>query len=293
MTDQCNKTTEALKMEVIVLMGRCVLELQRYELGMKQFLSVLKIEGDRETWKTKLQERKTQYNVKTLGQLIGHFTGQYISTESGKKSDLAIDDTPLQTPVLPQFEAKFSFGMEGEAYQALLGDLASLVDTRNELIHHFLQRFPLHDKDSCQQALAYLETVREMIKSHTKRLQGWDKTRVRSMSTLKDSLESQKFKAWFEAQFKDGFITGEKIDWSSARVIERLKRAESILVKDGWTDLNLAIAEIKSSDPDLTPKAHGCVSWRELLHTSGLFDIRRERGDDSTSHTYFRSRQSP
>ncbi|MCL1485547.1 MAG: OST-HTH/LOTUS domain-containing protein [Marinobacter sp.] len=171
----------------------------------------------------------------------------------------------------------------------MLNDLAYLVATRNELVHHFLQRFPLTDQDSCEQAIAHLETVQEMLKSHMKQLHGWDQARVIGMSALKDVLQSPQFRAWI----KLAFMPRDHIDWPNARIVKELKRAESMLIKDGWTDLALAIDVIKNQNPDLTPKAHGCVSWRNLLHTSGLFDIRRERNPEATSITFFQEPVTP
>lgn len=286
MSDQCDKSIDELRTQVFDLMGRCVLNLQRYELGMKEFLSLSVLRGDTETWKTNLLERKSHYSSKTLGQLIGDFTGSYLWAESETEPEPTTSDHPLPEPVLPQFETRMSLIVGQEEYQTLLDDLAYLVATRNGLVHHFLQRFPLADQDSCQQAIGYLETVREMLKSHMERLQGWDQARVSGLSMLKDALQSPQITAWV----KFGFIPGHDIDWPSAGVVEELKRAESMLSKDGWTDLALAIEAIKKRNPDLTPKAHGCVSWRNLLNTSGLFDIRRERGQGATSITFFRSR---
>ncbi len=267
-------------------MGRCVLNLQNYELGMKKFLSLLVLSGDTDTWETNLLERKSYYSSKTLGHLIRDFTGTYFLTKDEAESESTTNDYPLPEPVLPQFETRVGLIVGQEERQTLQDDLAYLVMTRNELVHHFQQRFPLADQDSCQQAIAHLETVQEMLKSHIKRLHGWDQLRVSAMSALKDSLQSPQFTAWV----KFGFLPGDDIDWPNARIVRELMRAEFMLTRDGWTDLTLAIEAIKNRNPDLTPKAHGCVSWRNLLHTSGLFDIRRERDPEAPSTTFFRSR---
>jgi|SRR5690554_6032108 len=286
MPEQHDKSTEELRTQVFDLMGRCVLNLQRYELAMKELLSLSVLKGDTETWQTNLLERKQYYINKTLGQLIGEFTGNYLLTESEAESEPTTIDDPLTEPQLPQFETRMSLMVRQEDYQALLDDLAFLVTTRNELVHHFVQRFPLTNQDSCQQAIDHLETVREMLKPQMERLHSWNNSRVSGFSMLKDALQSPQVKAWF--QF--GFIPGGDIDWPSARVVERLKWAESIYGKNGWTDLKFAISDIRNYDPELNPKAHGCSSWRGLLHTSGLFDIRRERDPAATSITFFRSR---
>lgn len=286
MFDECDKTTEELRTQVFELFGRCVLNLQKYELGMKGFLSLLEMEGTPETWQTNLHKRQSQYSSKTLGQLISDFTGSHISPESSNEAEWPLDDSPLPANALVHFKTRYSIVSGGDDYQTLLDDLTYLVETRNELVHHFLQRFPLDDQDSCQQAIDHLEAVREMLKSHIERLQGWDKARANSMSALKRFVESPQFAEWLEFSL----LPRDHIDWPNAGVVEELKRAESMLSKDGWTDLTLAIEAIKHQNPDLTPKAHGCVSWRNLLHTSGLFDIRRERGEGATSITFFRSR---
>ena len=286
MSDECDKTTGELRTQVFELLGRCVLNLQKYELGMKEFLSLSVLKGNKHTWKTNLLERKSHYSSRTLGQLIGDLMGSHVLMESESDKKSATNDQSPPEPTLPEFETKMSLIVGQDEYQTLLDDLAYLVTTRNELVHHFLQRFPLVDQNSCRQAIDHLETVQGMLKSHMERLQSWDQTRVAGMSALKGFLNSPEFTAWI----KFGFIPGGDIDWPSAGVVEELKRAESTLSKDGWTDLTLAIEVIKNRNPDLTPKAHGCVSWRNLLHTSGLFDIRRERGQGENSITFFRSR---
>lgn len=285
MSDESDKAIEELRMQVFDLMGRCVLNIQRYELGMKKFLSVLEMEGTPETWQTNLQKRQAHYGSKTLGQLISDFTGSHISPESSNESEWPLDDSPLPANALIHLKTRYSIVKNEDAHKTLLEDLAYLVTTRNELVHHFLERFPLDDADSCEQAIDYLEAVREMLKSHTERLQGWDKARANAMSAIKRFAESPQFAEWLEFS-----LPRDHIDWPNAGVVKELKRAESMLSKGGWTDLAPAIEVIKKQNPDLTPKAHGCVSWRNLLHTSGLFDIRRERGQGENSITFFRSR---
>lgn len=269
-------------------MGRCILGLQQYEIGLKHFLSTSVIEGgDPETFKSNLDKRKTHYSSRTLGQLIGDFTGQHVSIELRNESESATDAPPLPDSSQPYFRTKFSLIEKPEEYQTLIGNLASLVYTRNELVHHFLQRFHLNDQDSCQQAIDYLKTVRKMIRAYTKQLLSWDKGRIDTMSKMSKFFTSPMFEAWLMF----GFFPGDNIDWPNAVVVAQLKRAESVRSKDGWTELTLAIADIKTTNPSLTPKAHGCANWRDLLRTSGLFDIRRERGEGSAAVTFFRSRQ--
>lgn len=57
------------------------------------------------------------------------------------------------------------------------------------------------------------------------------------------------------------------------------------------TNLADAIAFIGARHPDHTPKRYGCSSWRQVLHESKLFDVRRDKAMDAApGATWYRPR---
>jgi hypothetical protein len=73
--------------------------------------------------------------------------------------------------------------------------------------------------------------------------------------------------------------------------VELLRRAEDEVAKDGWTALSAAITFVKTAAPDETLKKHGFGSWRQVLHASKTFEVRRQPASASGAvETLYRSR---
>ena len=79
--------------------------------------------------------------------------------------------------------------------------------------------------------------------------------------------------------------------WSSCTIVNLLRDAEATLAVDGWTPLARAIEHISSREPGHTPKRYGCSSWRQVLHESAIFTIRREQSElGAAKETWYCSR---
>lgn len=76
------------------------------------------------------------------------------------------------------------------------------------------------------------------------------------------------------------------------RAVRCLREAETRFATEGWTLLNTATPWIRAKDPDQHPQRYGCGSWRQVIHESRQFEIRRtvniERG---CGEVWYRSRQ--
>jgi hypothetical protein len=66
-------------------------------------------------------------------------------------------------------------------------------------------------------------------------------------------------------------------DWVNAEIVKLLELAErETETVDGWTHLGRAGKFIKSQNPEIAPKDYGLKSLKDVLVTSGLFDIRED-----------------
>jgi hypothetical protein len=270
-----------LRGEVFELMGRCILNLQNYELGMKQFLSTSEFRVNSRG--SDLPQRRARYAEKTLGQLIKAFTGNHVTAISQKStSDEMVDN---RVPSGVEIEVRAGIEMDETEHALLIENLRELVALRNQLVHHFLSDYPLSDQENCLSAKKHLSSSLELIKHHTDQLKGFFKSRTSAGQALSKFISSGDFSHYITY----GFIPGEPINWPQTRVVEHLKAAELELQTKGWTELLIAIDWIKTKAPYLSPKSHGCPSWRALLHTSSLFEIRKEQLEDGTSKTLYRS----
>lgn len=277
-----------LRRDIAELMGRCILKLQNYELGLKRFLATSEIRINTKESSTNLSQRRQLYSGMTLGQLIKEFTGSYVTAFA---PDSAVGETDSdKVEALPSTEAavqiRFSVELSSDDYASLVESLSALVNLRNEIVHHFLSKHSLLDQADCLSAKKYLTETLNLIDHHTEKLNEFFKRRAEAERSLRQLIESGDLHHHIEY----GFIPGRPIDWPQARAVELLRLAESQFQINGWTELLNAIDLIKLKAPELSPKSYGCSSWRELLHTSSLFEIRKQRSADHPSKTLYRSR---
>ncbi|MCG7199639.1 OST-HTH/LOTUS domain-containing protein [Marinobacter pelagius] len=284
--DFVGESLENIRAEIERGVGQCILQLQQYELGLKRFLSKTVLRGNAKTLKSYHEIRKADLANKTLGQLIGQITGQYLLPSS---SEEGFPDTPVdpeENSDLAELQFRFTMPLSQENHDALRAELSEIVSIRNELVHHFLERFDLQDTGSCKDALNHLTSIKETVSHHFEKLQEWDSARNAAVQHALEFFDSVDL----ESLLNYGFCPGHPIVWGNTTAVQLLKSAEAQLQSAGWTDLRMALRLIKQQRPDLGPKIYQCNSWRHLLHASGLFELKKVKQQDQSTSTLFRSR---
>lgn len=286
MNDHDGESLESLRAEVERGLGQCLLQLQRYELGLKHFLSVTVVKGNTDTLKDHQEARKSHFYNKTLGQLIGELTGEYFAPSSAEEDFSPPPDEPLENPKLSEFHFRVSMPMTEERLEALRAELSEIVSIRNELVHHFLERFNLKEISGCEAATRHLANVKKIVSKNFERLREWDQTRRSAAQQAVEFMQSDEFGSILSY----GIYPGLPIVWRDTTAVHLLKHAETELGGDGWTDLGEAISMIQQKRPDLGPGIYHCKTWRQLLKKSELFELRRVIHQDKTTSNLFRSR---
>ena len=277
-----------LQREVQRKLGRCMLRLQQYERLMKAIVAGMGIEGPSEQLELIRDKQVACASKLTLGSLIGMFTSGCLSPAAPVGAVELIDesrDEVLSSKIW--FRMRNQVVMSPERYEQSKAALAELVALRNELVHHFLDRYDLWQEQGCIDADTYLDASFKLIDGHALDLQG-----------LAESMESAHALAATYMQtpeFKDAFVHGIQpdgtVDWSVSTIVERLREAEVALAIKGWTLLNAATEHIRRTHPDQTPKRYHCGSWRHVLHSSEQFDIRKEiKANNAGIAVWYRSR---
>jgi len=140
------------KDEVLRKIGRNVLNFQQLERQLKFVISIATESGTlgaSGTIHSNREKRIAKTRTKTMGQLIGQVVDEFHR------------NTPAQEPPehLDQFWISSSFRVvyDDEFYERKKSVLSSLVDDRNNLIHHFFDKYDLSSVGSCQSAGAYLD----------------------------------------------------------------------------------------------------------------------------------------
>lgn len=253
--------------KVFIKVGKCLLNVQLFELSLKKFLPmtdfILRPEGLLQT---------VNHEKLMLGLLIESLK-RFLTTDEKESAAPSDTDSKLPSPERGQMRLAVKIGLSEEAYSEVIKELTTLLAQRNELVHHFREKFPLDSIVSCQSAVIYLDELNSKVRNFLEKLKSWDEFRVEATryALSPEIVHSVIY----------GYQPNIDTNWETTPVIYELKEAEKIHTEDGWTNLDLAIAHMKREAADLTPKAYGCASWRKLIKKSGLFEHRSSKSTES------------
>lgn len=274
--------------EVQRKLGRCLLRLQQYEGLLKAIAAHQEIQGPADRLHSIRDSRVTELSNKTLGHLVGVLTGSYLSVESAGIADSTPEEPREVVASEGWFRMRSGITMSPEGYAETVQQLRELVTLRNDLVHHLIERFNVWTLEGCREAVAHLDAAYLQIDAHYASLTAWAKSMQEAHALTAAFFAS---KAW-EDFYVHGIAPEGAVDWPRATVVELLREAAVDKARDGWTNLADAIAFIGARHSDHTPKRYGCSSWRQVLHESKLFDVRRDKAMDvAPGATWYRCRK--
>ena len=184
-----------------------------------------------------------------------------------------------------------SIEMTSSDHQVTKAAVLQLIDLRNTLVHHFLERFDIWSDSGHAQAMTFLIESCERIGRDLEQLRGWASSvqETRRMSAaFMETTAVQDF--IFNGIAPDGVV-----DWSHAGIVAGLREAIKEVPsgdEEGWLPLTTAIAFLEARYPEQTPVKYGCRSWAQVLHLSGAFDLKYEREPSLPKVALFRERPS-
>jgi hypothetical protein len=222
-----------------------------------------------------------------MGQVVGALTENYLRIASiSSKSDEEFD--PPASVTLPLIRTTIHIEVSEDDFKRTEQRLADLVDLRNELVHHFLEKFDLSSEDGCQAADTYLDESLKQIETNHEELRCWMNQSRATRGLMANLMNTPEF----TALLIDGiFPGGAGVAWESCTAVNVLRDAETILAEDGWTSLAKAINHLRETAPEQTPRKYGCSSWRHLLHESRQFVVRKSQpAAGLPTETRYRSR---
>jgi hypothetical protein len=276
-----------LQREVQRKLGRCLIRLQQYERLMKALAVNFEIAGPSDELMAIRQKRGEVVSRMTLGQLVAELTGTYLQPEPPDTVE------PEWDPVDSQriwFRIQTRMALQPEDYERVVVGLKELVALRNELVHHFLERFDLWSEAGCHDADAYLDAGMTKVDGHYAELRQWAITMDQARSTMGAFMASP---AYADLLF-DGIHPDGTVDWPTCGIVRHLRAAEAALAVDDWANLGQVIERMNLMHPEQTLKRYGCTTWRQVLHESKQFKIRREQGSaERPGRTEFQSLTKP
>lgn len=272
-----------LQRDVQRKLGRCLIRLQQYEILLKALVAHGDIAGSTAELQTVRDAQMASVQKKTLGTLVGEFKESHLtSTDDDEDTEEPQGDGDIW------FRFRFRVGLDTSQHQATSEALKELVDLRNELVHHFLQRFNIWEHQGCIDADAYLDASYETIDGHYLTLRGWAQGMERVQALTASFMSSPTF----ADLLVNGIAPDGTVEWPASGAVRCLREAETRFMTDGWTMLNTATAWIRAQHPDQQPQRYGCSSWRQVIHESRQFEIRRTVNQvQGCGEVWYRSRQ--
>lgn len=274
--------------EVQRKLGRCLLRLQQYELLLKTIAAHQVVEGPADQLQDIRDGQAAELKNKTLGQVVATFRETFLSIEPSRTTGSRHEGPPAGELKTAWMRLHTTIATDADAHAETTRQLRELVALRNELVHHFIEKFNVWTLDGCREASAYLDAAYGTIDSHLLALHDLQKNMQEAYAVTAAFLAS---KEW-EDIFVHGIEPDGAVDWSRATIVQLLRKAATPARSlDGWTNLAAAIAFVGATDGEHTPKRYGCSSWRQVLHESKQFDVRRDKPSAIESRaTWYRVR---
>lgn len=262
--------------EVERRVGRNLLLFQHVERILKSLLANARISG----YANELDGLHKARSERTSGQTMGQLVGQY--TE-----EVLVDAEPrLQVPQdLKGAWISFSFQIEFDDTfrERQLEDLRAIVERRNDLVHHFLQRWNPGSAESTRAALDYLDLqwqamlpIRDHFLSVATDLQNGMAAHAAFLAS--EQGHSQLTTAWLQ---------------QSPLVKVLVEIAEHEGGTQGWTPLGTAgrlLRQREEGEVDLLLERYGHRTLKGLLLATDLFEVRDEATANGGQRAVYRLR---
>ena len=142
--------------EVFRKIGRNLLNFQKIEQLLKLLIANGRVSGHMSETKEILERQAAAVHKQTMGNLVGKFVD---NTLLGHEES---SQTPFE-PKEPYFSLSFNVNADADFYESKKQALKSLVEDRNDLIHHLLPRFNPESIESCSETEQYLDQQREKL----------------------------------------------------------------------------------------------------------------------------------
>ncbi len=245
---------DSIKNEIYLKIGKNIILFQRIEFLLKFLISHQSFSSEIKEIKLTLEQQHQLLEKTTLGKLINQFLGLE-PTFKNINDNQNVDDTRA----LISFEWKIL--VEPSSYEEKKKLLKLLVAERNDLVHHFYEKFDLTSIDELEEANQYLDEQYRKIKLEFENLQALTKFLIEVYQQELPNLV-------------------KIVMLQSSRLVQQLfEIAEKKHRDDGWTILSEAERLIRQEAPeeiDMLKKTFKQKSLKNLMIATELFEFIEE-----------------
>ncbi len=260
-----------------------MLRLQQYERLMKTLLAHHELAGPTDTLETQRAANLEKVSDKTLGTLVKLLFESYVVPDGFEREVFPEDKIPTDRTFMVICHRII---MAPERLAEARAQIEELVVMRNDLVHHFIERFDLWSDQGCVAALCHLKHCYQRIDHCHNELLTWGKTMDQAPSHMVAFPETDVF----HDMVGNGIAPDGTIDWTQTGIVRVLREASERLADSGWTRLDKAREWMTANHADQTPSKYGCRTWPQVLSESKLFELEYRVGGDGKRMGWFRER---
>lgn len=261
--------------EVLRRVGRNLVIFQQIEHSLKLLLANHKNAGPIDRYAANLQARVERVNKKMLGHLVEAYITEVLHD--------AGEEPPKEESPDDWLTFSFQIGVETEFLEGIRKDLKLMTDERNDLVHHFLQRWQLGSDNDVTKALAYLDEQREKVLPMREHLRSMVQHLHDSTKMFAEFVGSPEYKKQTELMW----LQASPLVTLMSEVAARHHR------KDGWTYLaqagSLAAREIPEEIANLKER-YGFKTLKKLIQGTEVFELKDEQISDGRFRTLYRNK---
>lgn len=265
------------------VLGKCLVQAQAVELLLKRLLAVRTFGGTVEELEEQLAARHADYKTNTLGTLVKEVLGSYLVPESYEHPEAP--EPPPSSRVYMHFHNVLT--MSDERLVEMKQLFTFLVSTRNDTVHNLAELFPLRTADGLTQALEFLGGFERCLDEVWAEVKAWAEAHDKSRELASQFMREPEF----EKLLFDGIHPDGTVNWEMAGIVRALRNAADSLSPGNWTPLDEAVAWIRREAPLQIPSRYKCATYRQAIHESKAFDVKRERTADGSTHFLYRSKR--
>jgi hypothetical protein len=277
MTAFSDDALQELQSEVQRLLGRCLLRLQQYERLIKAIIAQHEISGPVHDLERMQAARIGDSARKTLGTLVGDLFGSYIVANQ--------IDSPLNAAADSLEDAnsisiRTRIALSDADFVRTENGLRELVLLRNDLVHHFIDRYDLGSLDGCRRGRDALVATFSKIDQRFDELRMWAEDMRKLHGLMAQFVKSDEFRDFVVI----GISPDETVHLPNAGIVRALQEAVGELAVDGWATVSEAGGWIAARYPEQLPVKYGYASWRQAVHEARIFELQYfERGGGRTA----------
>lgn len=260
--------------EVCRKIGRNLLNFQKIELMLKQIITNSRISGSINDLHENHKERAATVQNKMMGRLVGQLTKNILQNS---ESHPQLETNPTE----PHINIFFKLEMDVESYERKKQELKSLVEDRNDLIHHLLPRFNPDSIESCLEIEKYLDKQQEKLIPEFNYL----KSIIQTMKECVEQITSEEYSKAIELSV----LQQSPVISTLSEFGVRQCRA------DGWALMNHAGNYLRTTLPEEIlqfERKYGYKTLKQAMLASDLFDFIEEDTKNGGRRLLYRTRVS-